>query len=113
VGALLLNRDPGSFDALYGGLPPGVRERLARLSPLPVAGGVAAPVELVAPPRDKYFPLAESRRLARRAPRGRLTVTRALTHADPTPSLDDAGELLALNRFVRRTLELARAAPPG
>ena len=113
VGALLLNRDPGSFDALFAGLSPGVQARLERLSPLDEMPSVGAPVELAAPPRDKYFPLSESRRLVRRAPRGRLTVTRALTHADLTPSLGEAGELLALNAFVRRTLELARADPGG
>ena len=74
-----------------------MQARLERLSPLDEMPSVAAPVELAAPPRDKYFPLSESRRLVRRAPRGRLTVTRALSHADLTPSLGEASDLLALN----------------
>ena len=108
VGALILNRDPERFDALYAALPPDVRSNLEELSPIEDAAALPAPIELASAPRDKYFPLSESRRLVRRAPRARLTVTRALRHADPTPSLAELGDLLALNGFVRRTLLLAR-----
>jgi pimeloyl-ACP methyl ester carboxylesterase len=113
VAALLLNRDPERFDALYAALPPGVRTNLERLSPIEEAAALEAPVELASAPRDKYFPLEESRRLARRAPRARLTVTRALRHADAAPSLRELDDLVALNSFVRRTLLLARRGAEG
>jgi pimeloyl-ACP methyl ester carboxylesterase len=108
VGALLLNRDPARFDPLYGALPGGVRERLERLSPIRGAPLIRAPVELVSAPRDKYFPLHESRQLARAAVDARVTETSALDHADLRPSLRELPELLALNGFVRRTLRLAQ-----
>lgn len=108
LGALLLNRDPNSFDSLYAALPVRVRERVERLSPVRDARRVAAPVELVSPPRDKYFPLSETRALEGALPDARLTITSTLDHADLKPSWSEAGDALALNNAVRRTLEAAR-----
>jgi hypothetical protein len=109
VGALLLSRDPARFDALYAALPASVRASLERLSPVEEAARIGAPVELAVPPRDKYVPQSEARRLVRRAPAARLTTTGALRHADPVPSWAQLGDLLALNGWVRRSLQLARA----
>lgn len=108
LGALLLNRDPGRFDALYAALPARVRERVEDLSPLRDARRIQAPVELVSPPRDKYFPLSEARALERALPNANLTVTKTLDHADLQPSWSEAGHALAFNGFVRRTLRDAR-----
>jgi pimeloyl-ACP methyl ester carboxylesterase len=109
VGALLLSRDPARFDALYAALPASVRANLERLSPVEEAARIGAPVELAVPPRDKYVPQSEARRLVPPAPAARLTVTGALRHADPVPSWAQLGDLLALNGWVRRSLLLARA----
>ena len=108
VVALLLNRDPRRFDELYAALPPSIRAAHRRLSPLAAADALRAPVELASAPRDKYFPVAESRELARRAPDARVTVTSTLEHAIPEPG--DVPDLLRFDAFVVRTLE--RAAAP-
>lgn len=108
LGAFLLNRDADRFDSLYSALPARVRERVERLSPLRDARLVQAPVELVSPPRDKYFPLSEARALERALPDAHLTVTRTLDHADLRPSWSEAGDALAFNGFVRRVLRDAR-----
>ena len=78
------------------------------MPPLEGADRVSARVELVSGPRDKYFPLSESRAMARALPDGRLTVTSTLDHVDLRPSLSEAGDALAFNNFVRRTLRRAR-----
>ena len=109
VALLLLNRDPARFDALYRALPPGVRRAVRGLSPIHDARRIAAPVELVAPPRDKYFPRAEAAALVREAPAGRLTVTATLDHTDLRPTLGEAGSLLRLDGWVVRTLRAMRA----
>lgn len=109
VAALLRNRDPGRFDALYEALDAGVRARLERLSPLDGTGRVeiTAPVELVSGPQDKFFPIAESRAVERIAPRLRVTVTSALDHADLVPTLADLPDLARLEGFVARSLRFA------
>ena len=81
--ALLTNRDPARFDGLYAALPAHVKATVAALSPLHAAPGLRAPVEIVTAPRDRYFPVAESRALVAAAPRARLTVTSLLAHATP------------------------------
>ena len=67
-----------------------------------------APVEIVTAPRDRYFPVAESRALVDASPRVRLTVTSLLAHA--TPRLDPRylAELGRLNGFFVRSLLAAR-----
>ena len=102
---LLANRDPRRFDALYGALPAEVRAEHARLSPIARADRLHAPVELASAPRDKYFPLAESRALAARAPDARVTVTTTLEHAIPEPG--DIPDLVRFDAFAVRVLERA------
>ena len=106
--ALLLNRDPSRFAALYMRLPARVRAGVAALSPLRRAGRIDVPVELASAPHDKYFPPEESRSLARRSPRVKVTITSTLVHAVPSPSLHDLGALLAFDKFVVRFLRDAR-----
>jgi hypothetical protein len=106
VCALLVNTSPERFDALYGELPPHLREGLAALSPLVGAGRVRARVELVSAPRDAYFPLGEARALAA-ATGGRLTVTTTLDHAVPRPVARDLRDLGRFGGWVARSLAAA------
>lgn len=112
---LLQSRDPQQFDERYEALPAQVRTAVDQLSPLSVVDRLAAPLELASAPRDRYFPLEESQLLADAAPRGRLTTTGALDHANPQPGLGDTGDLLAFNAFVVRVLRAAdeRSTPSG
>jgi hypothetical protein len=66
------------------------------------------PVELASAPYDKYFPPAESHRLAAIAPNVRVTVTLTLDHAVPKLSVVDDADLLRFDGFVVRYLRLAR-----
>lgn len=104
---LLANEDPKRFDELYGALPDGVREDLDKLSPLAGDGQIDAPVELASGPRDKYFPISESYALARIAPNLRVTVTRALDHAELSFSFRDIPAFLRMDGFVVRSLREA------
>ncbi len=105
---LLANEDPERFDELYGRLPEGVRADLRVLSPLAGEGRIRAPVEIATGPRDKYFPASESYRLKRVAPGRRVTVTRALDHAELDPSPGDAPAFASFDAFVVRSLREAR-----
>lgn len=111
VVALLVNRDPRRFDPLYARLPTGVRASVAALSPLRAAHRIRAPVELASAPQDQYFPLEESRRLSRAAPRARVTVTTTLDHAVPEASVEDLVGLLRFDTFVARALHAALRGP--
>jgi pimeloyl-ACP methyl ester carboxylesterase len=108
LAALLRNRDPRRFDAVFAALPPSLRAAARRLSPILVAHRLCSPVELISAPHDKYFPPAESRALARVAPDARLTLSSTLQHADLEPSLAGLGDLVRLDAFVVRTLRTAR-----
>jgi pimeloyl-ACP methyl ester carboxylesterase len=105
---LLRNDDPTAFDELWAGLPRSVRDAAARLSPLSRARRLQMPVELASSPRDDYFPVSESRSLARVAPDLRVTVTESLSHALPEPSLHGVGAALSFNGFVVRSLRALR-----
>jgi pimeloyl-ACP methyl ester carboxylesterase len=107
VARLLSNRDPGRFETFYAALPPGIHTDHVRLSPIARAHRLRAPVELASAPRDRYFPIAESRALAARAPDARLTVTTTLDHAIPEPG--DVPDLVRFDAFVVRVLERAAA----
>jgi pimeloyl-ACP methyl ester carboxylesterase len=107
--SLLLNRDPSRFRALYVRLPPSLRRGVALLSPLLAARRLGVPVELASAPHDKYFPPAESRSLARRSPRVRVTVTSTLEHAVPRFALHDLADLASFDGFIVRFLRDARA----
>ncbi len=104
---LLANGDPRRFDELYAALPAEVRAPIDRLSPVAGAARLAAPVEILTGPRDKYFPLGQQRALARAAPSVRLTVTPLLEHADARLGARDVPELVRVLAFCVRTLRLA------
>jgi pimeloyl-ACP methyl ester carboxylesterase len=106
--ALLTNRDPARFDALYARLPADVRARVVSLSPVSAAGILTMPVELASAPRDPYIPLSESRNLARLLPHARMTVTGAFAHVIPQPSLTDLCDLGAFDAWAVRSLHAAR-----
>ncbi len=105
---LLANRRTKAFADLRAALPDRLRRGIERLSPLGGATRLEAPVELVSAPRDKYFPVPESRALERAAPRVTVTVTRAsATHAIPVPSLAHPVALLQFDAFAVRALKHA------
>jgi pimeloyl-ACP methyl ester carboxylesterase len=108
VAELLANEDPQRFDELYAGLPDGVRASLEELSPVAGDGRVSAPVELISGPHDRYFPLSETYAVRRIAPQARVSVTGALDHVEPDPSLRDLPAFLRVNGFVVRSLREAR-----
>jgi len=105
---LLANADPLRFRELYDALPGEMRVGLRALSPLASCTGLQAPVELVVPPSDQYFPLGEAAALARALPTGRLTVSGALDHTRPQLSLDRLEEIRRFDAFVVRSLARAR-----
>jgi pimeloyl-ACP methyl ester carboxylesterase len=104
---LLRNRDPRRFDRLYARLPRSFRARMRRLSPIVAARGLRAPVEIASAPHDKYFPLSESRGLARQA-QVRITVTSTLEHAIPEASPSGVADLFRFHAFIVRALRRAR-----
>jgi pimeloyl-ACP methyl ester carboxylesterase len=108
VAELLANEDPRRFDELYAGLPDGVRANLEELSPLAGDEQVSVPVELIAGPDDKYFPVSETYAIRRIAPQARVTVTEAFDHAELNPSFRDLPAFLRVNGFVVRSLREAR-----
>lgn len=101
---LLNNDDPARFPELYQSLPHSIRDVLERMSPLSACGGVRAPVEIVVPPTDLYFPLEEAIELERALPQARLTITPTLDHTRPTASLKRLHELREFGAFVVRGL---------
>jgi dienelactone hydrolase len=105
---LLRNRDSSRFDVLWRDLPLPVTEAARRLSPVAGVDRLDAPVALATSPDDKYFPAAESRRLAARSRRVDVTVTSTLSHAIPKPSLHAVGAALAFDGWVVRGLRAFR-----
>ncbi|MCA1688164.1 MAG: alpha/beta fold hydrolase [Actinobacteria bacterium] len=108
VAEFLANEDPQRFDELYAGLPDGVRANMEELSPLAGDERLSVPVELIAGPQDKYFPVSESYAIVRIAPQARVTVTGALDHVEPSSSFRDFPAFLPVNGFVVRSLREAR-----
>src|SRR5918995_2653021 len=108
VAELLGNRDPDRFDGLYAGLPDGVRAKMEKLSPLAGERRLDVPVELISGPRDKYFPVSESRAVVRIAPQARVTVSQALDHVELSSSARDIPSLLLIDGFLVRSLREAR-----
>jgi len=108
--ALLANRNPARFDRLYAALSRALRADVERLSPLAGAARLRASVEIASAPHDKYFPLSETRALARAAihTHVHLTVTSTLHHAVPSLSLSDIAGLFRFDGWVVRALEAAR-----
>jgi pimeloyl-ACP methyl ester carboxylesterase len=104
---LLSNRDLERFDDLYAELPTEIRSTVDALSPVKAAPRLRAPVEIATAPRDRYFPVAESRALVAASPNVRLTVTSLLAHATPRLSPRYLAELGHLNGFFVRGLAAA------
>jgi len=109
VPALLANRDPGRFDALYDALEPRTRALVNELSPLTRMPHVGAPVEIVSAPNDSFFPVGETLALARSGYDVRLTVTRALDHVRPLLRPGLVGVAAALDRTLNRAAQAERA----
>ena len=107
---LLQNDDAERFAELYEALPDPVRALLAQLSPLAGAEDVRAPVEVVVPPSDVYFPTGEAQALAAALPNVHLTITATLDHTRPQLSLGRLKDFRAFDGFVVRGL--AAAARP-
>ena len=105
--ALLENANPARFDELFAALPDYVREAVHELSPLHVVPKLGVPVEIVTAPRDRYFPIAESRALVAASAHVRLTVTSLLAHATPRLAPRYLVELGRLNGFFVRALAAA------
>lgn len=105
---LLAGGDPDDFDRLWQRLPRRVREHAELLSPISRADRLTMPVELATSPRDDYFPVSESRRLARASKHVRVTVTESLSHALPEPSFDGLGAAFRFDGFVVRSLRALR-----
>jgi pimeloyl-ACP methyl ester carboxylesterase len=105
VRQLLANADPERFDPLYSALPGAIHETVTALSPVYSAARIRAPVEIATAPRDRYFPVDESRALA--APNVRLTVTPVLAHATPRLGPRGLAGIARLNGFFVRSLRAA------
>lgn len=104
---LLANRDPDRFRTLYAALPQAVIDFIEELSPLGARMQPRAPVEIVVPPNDVYFPLGEARALEAALPNARLTITGTLDHTRPSASLDKLKDLRSFDGFVMRGLTAA------
>jgi len=109
VFALVVNRDPGRFDSLYGALEPRTRALVDELSPLTRMPHVVAPVEIVSAPNDSFFPVGEALALARSGYDVRPTVTRALDHVRPLLRPGLVGVAAALDRTLTRAAQAERA----
>jgi len=109
VPALLANRDPGRFDALYDALEPRTRALVDELSPLTRMSHVVAPVEIVSAPNDSFFPAGEALALARSGCDVRLTITSALDHVRPRLRPGLVGVAAALDRTLNRAAQSERA----
>lgn len=104
---LLDNRDAARFRDLCADLPAEVIDTVRQLSPIHAAARVRAPVEIVVPPLDLYFPPGEATALAKALPRARLTTTGTLDHTRPSTSLRRVRELRGFYDFAVRSLALA------
>jgi hypothetical protein len=105
VPPLLVNRVPRRFDDLYAALAPPTKTLIRKLSPLAHIGEVRAPIELASSPADAFFPVDESRVLARAGRDVRLTVTDALEHVRPRLRPGLVSVVGLLDRTLRRAVE--------
>lgn len=83
--ALIENRDPERFDALYDAAGPTVDEWVQRLSPVHTAGGITAQLILIHSFTDQKTPFIESIAMSRSvpaAPPPSLTLLNAFAHVD-------------------------------
>jgi pimeloyl-ACP methyl ester carboxylesterase len=104
IEALLANRDPGRFDALYAAVPDEVRAAIERLSPRHGAERLRAPTLILADPNDKYFAPEHVARL----PQAQVTSTTVLSHAEVGLGLRDLPRLAPVLRFIARALAASR-----
>lgn len=111
--ALLDNRDPARFDALFGALPATVRESFVAVSPARVAGSIRVPVLALHDDGDPASPPAESRLLVEAVGgRARLTEVGLLDHVRPEGALPgQLGDGLRLARFGARLLRQQEGWP--
>ncbi len=107
--ALIENRDPSRFDALWAALPASLRASARNLSPLYAARRLRFPVYLASSPHDEYFPPGQSRALAARAPDASVIVTGTLSHVLPEPSLGNLGALAQFEDFAVSALQALEA----
>ena len=105
--AVLTNEEPEHFAEAYGRLDARAIELSSGLSPLSVSKNVRAPVEVVVPPSDMYFPLGEAQALAAALPRAELTVTATLDHTLLQFSAAQLRSRAHFDRFVVRGLRTA------
>jgi pimeloyl-ACP methyl ester carboxylesterase len=106
--ALLTNRDPRRYDALFEQLPGSIRSTLDELSPVAGARRLRARVEIAAAPSDPYVPLAQARALAREAPNARLTVSEAFSSTRSRLDVGGIGEIAAIDGLLVRSLRELR-----
>jgi len=118
--ALIENRDPDRFDALYAATGPHVDAWIRRLSPVCTADGITADLILVHSFTDRKTPFIESIAMSRgvpHAPPPRLTLLNAFAHVDLTLDWRSLRSLLrdglpglaAVWRVVRDVLRAAEA----
>jgi pimeloyl-ACP methyl ester carboxylesterase len=101
---LLTNSDFVGFRELSEALPPETAALLVSLSPLQSAAAVRAPVELIVPEGDPYFPPAEAEALVGALSNVRLTVTSTLDHTRPMLSRVRPRAFARFGGFVLRGL---------
>ncbi|HEX5028999.1 MAG TPA: hypothetical protein VFV56_09325 [Gaiellaceae bacterium] len=101
VPALLANRDPQRFDALFADLAPATRALVEELSPVARIGDVRAPIEILSSPHDPFFPAEEAHMLATAGRTVRLTETQALEHVRPRLRPGLVRVATALHRTLR------------
>jgi acetyl esterase/lipase len=106
---VLANRDPERFGERFEALPPAVHAFVNELSPLRFRAGIRAPIEIVIPPIDEYFPRGEAAALAAGLPTSRLTVTKVLDHTRPRTTLLHVRSFARFIAFVVRGLRTSAA----
>lgn len=102
--AVLGNRNPERFGELFDALSPAVHSFVDQMSPLRLGAGVRAPIEIVVPPTDVYFPPGEAAALAAGLPTARLTVTKVLDHTRPRSTVVHLRSFARFLAFVVRGL---------
>ncbi len=100
------------FDALYTDLAASTRALVEELSPVTRIPHVLAPVELVCAPDDRFFPVEESRALARAGADVHLTITRGLEHVRPRRRPGVVRVVGAFDRTLRRAAQTGPELAP-
>ncbi|MEE9275319.1 MAG: alpha/beta hydrolase [bacterium] len=118
--ALMENRDPARFEALYAGQPAALRERVARWSVGEEIVRTRMPLFLLHGRGDPFIPPSESVRLAEAArgrPPGsgkvRLLIVERFAHVDPKESAGGWGDLWEAARLLGFISEILTAMEGG